>query len=290
MSTMWDEIRYKVLKSGSNLNLLIGINVLVFLALGIVNVLEMLLTAHSNIHDSISALLQLPAYWPALLTRFWTPFTYLFLHENILSLVFNMLWFYWIGQIFEEYLGSKKLLTVYFIGGIAGAILYILAYNTSPLFVSTKLTALAVGAPACVMAVIVATATLLPDYTIFLMFLGPVKLKWLVLVYVLIDLLSIIGPNSEREFAHLGAALVGFFYIRQLQKGNDWGKAIVSVFAPKPIMKVAVKNQNGQSAQNKKPRQEEIDRILDKISQSGYESLSKPEKEILFRASADDKS
>ncbi len=142
-----------------------------------------------------------------------------------------------------------------------------------------------VGASASVMAIIIATATLLPDYTISMMFIGPVKLKWIAIFYVLLDFLLIAGPNGGGEIAHLGGALFGFIYIKQLKRGHDWIGAINNIFKPKSNLKVAVKNSDRNS--NSKPRQDEIDRILDKISQTGYESLNKQEKEVLFRASKD---
>ena len=284
---MWEEIRYKVLHSGSKLNLLIGINVAVFLVIGLIGVFESLSTANNVVEQVLYNYLVVPSYIPTLLTRFWTPFTYMFMHDGILQFVFNMLWFYWMGQIFEEYLGTKKVLAVYLLGGLLGAFFFVLGYNVFPLFAEAKMHATAIGAPACVMAVIVGTATLLPDYTIFMMFLGPVKLKWIAIVYVILDLLFLRGPGAGEAFAHIGGALMGFIYIKQLQKGNDMGASIGRLFKPKPHLTVASKNLKNTST---KPRQDEIDRILDKISNSGYESLSKQEKETLFRASADDKS
>jgi hypothetical protein len=117
------------------------------------------------------------------------------------------------------------------------------------------------------------------------MFIGPVKLKWIAIFYILIDFLSIAGPNAGGEFSHLGGALFGFIYIKQLQRGHDWIGAINGIFKSGSKLKVASKNSERNS--NSKPRQEEIDRILDKISQTGYGSLNKQEKEILFRASKD---
>ncbi|MGZ3874558.1 MAG: rhomboid family intramembrane serine protease, partial [Mucilaginibacter sp.] len=166
-------------------------------------------------------------------------------------------------------------------GGLAGAFLFILCYNTVP-FLSGDSAPL-VGASAGVMAIIIATATLLPDYTISLIFIGPVKLKWIALFFIVIDFFGIVGPNAGGELAHLGGALMGFVYIRQLQRGNDWIAGITRIFKPKSKLKVVSKNSSGRSSE--RPRQEEIDLILDKISQSGYDSLTRQEKEILFRAS-----
>ena len=116
-----------------------------------------------------------------------------------------------------------------------------------------------------------------------MMFIGAVRLKWIALVYVILDILFLIGPNSGNILAHLGGALLGFVYIRQLQRGNDWGAAIAKIFKRRSKLKIVAKN--SAKITNGKPRQDEIDRILDKISQTGYDSLSKQEKEILFRAS-----
>jgi membrane associated rhomboid family serine protease len=286
MSTIWEEIRFKVIHSGSRLNMLIGINVAVFLVLGLLAIIEMLTTRQAALYTTITSYLVLPSSLPALLPRFWTPISYMFLNSGILGFIFNMLWFFWIGQIFEEYLGAKKLLTLYILGGLVGAAVYILACAVFPLF--HGIATVATGSAACVMAIIVGTATLLPDYSIFMMFFGEVKLKWIGLVYVLLDVFAIVGPGSAVVFTHLGAALIGFIYIKQLRGGPDWGSTIGKIFAPKSKLKVVSKN----TAKNmvSKPQQDEIDNILDKISKSGYDSLSKQEKETLFRASKDDRS
>lgn len=284
MNSLWKDIRYKMLHSGSKLGLLIGINVLVFLLINIPAEFEKLFGGASRIEFYSNEYLAMPASLPKLLSRFWTPLTYMFMHAGVFHILFNMLWLYWLGRIFEEYLGNKRTITVYLLGGIGGALLFVLSYNLFPLFSQTNaINSTIVGASASVMAIVVATATLLPDYEIFLMFLGPVKLKWLVLFYVVIDFLGIAGPNAGGEIAHLGGVFFGYIYIKQLRRGNDWSSSINKLFAPKAKIKIV----HGGNAAGKPllPREDEIDRILDKISQSGYDSLSKQEKETLFRAS-----
>ncbi|MDR6942184.1 rhomboid family intramembrane serine protease [Mucilaginibacter pocheonensis] len=288
MSTLWQNIHYKMLRSGNKLNLLIGINVAVFLVINVSAILEQLLFTgfgNSAILFNTNEYLLLPANPAKLLTHFWTPLTYMFMHAGILHILFNMLWLYWMGQIFEEYLGNKRTIGLYIMGGLAGALFYLLCLNFLPAFTHTNaaLNSTIVGASASVMAIVVATATLLPNYTISLILFGPVKLKWLVLVILVIDFLGVVGPNAGGEIAHLGGALLGFVYIKQLQRGHDWIGGINNIFKSRPKLKVVTKNTGKNSPEY--PRQEEIDRILDKISQSGYESLSKQEKEILFRAS-----
>jgi membrane associated rhomboid family serine protease len=287
MSTLWQNISSKMLRSGSKLYLLIGINVIVFLAINIPAVIEWLFTGSTQVISYYSnEYLAIPAYLPKLLVRFWTPLTYMFMHDGIFHIVFNMLWLYWLGQIFEEYTGYKRTLGLYLMGGFVGALFYILSYNFFPVFAPVLSVSTAVGASASVMAVIVATATLLPDYTIPLFIIGPVKLKWLAIAYIIFDFLSIAGPNAGGEIAHLGGALIGFVYIKRLQKGHDWISSITNLFKAGPRlsnMKVVARN-NAKKGPSR-PRQEDVDQILDKISKSGYESLNKEEKEILFRAS-----
>jgi membrane associated rhomboid family serine protease len=229
--------------------------------------------------------LALPAYLPKLLTRFWTPITYQFMHAGILHILFNMLWLFWMGQIFEEFLGRKRTIGLYLLGGLFGAAFFVISYNVFPFFTAgnAALSGSVVGASASVMAIVVGAATIVPNYTISLMFIGPVKLKWLVLVYVAIDFLGVTGPNAGGQIAHLGGAFFGFMYVKQIQKGNDWVASIAGLFKKRSKLKVVANNKNKDAVS--KPRQEDIDHILDKISKSGYENLTKQEKEILFRAS-----
>jgi membrane associated rhomboid family serine protease len=285
MSTLWQNIQYKVLRSGSKLNLLIGINIIVFLLVNITDTIAKYLFNTNIISFFSDEYLSLPAYLPKLLTHFWTPVTYMFMHAGIFHILFNMLWFYWFGMIFEEYLGKKRTVGLYLMGGLAGALLFVFSYNIFPFFTHINAAAVTtlVGASASVMAIIVATATLLPDYTISLILIGPVKLKWLALFFVIMDFLGITGLNAGGELSHLGGALLGFVYIKQLQKGNDWIGVISKLFKPRSKLKVVANNLSRKTSAF--PRQEEIDLILDKISRSGYDSLSKQEKEILFRAS-----
>lgn len=281
MSTLWQNLQYKMLRSGSKLNLLIGINVLVFLLINVTDTLGKFFFKTGIIEYYSDAYLLLPSNLHTLLTHFWTPITYMFMHAGIFHILFNMLGLYWFGQIFEEYLGKKRTVGLYLMGGLAGAFLFVLCYNTIPLFAGAS--APLVGASASVMAIIIGTATLLPDYTISLILIGPVKLKWIALFIIVIDFFGIVGPNAGGEIAHLGGSLIGFVYIKQLQKGNDWIAGITNIFKSKSKLKIVSKNSSGKAGG--KPRQEEIDLILDKISQSGYDSLNKQEKEILFRAS-----
>jgi membrane associated rhomboid family serine protease len=279
---------------------LIVINVVVFLSLGVLYVFSKIggLDAVFNvIYDQFTIPPQLGSY----LSRPWTLFTYSFAHSltDIFHILFNMLALYWFGKLFVEYLGSDKLVALYVLGGLAGGVLYLIMFNTIPYFVEASNFNGMVGASAAVYAIMVATAVLLPDYTFYLLFLGPVKIKYIVFFYIVISFLGSVGPNAGGNIAHLGGALMGFVYMKQLQAGVNWGGWITitldwikELVQPRPKVKVSYRKEetNGsrkpaKTSAKSKISQEEIDAILDKISDGGYESLSKEEKEKLFNAS-----
>lgn len=276
-----NELWYKMVQSGSRLNLFIGINAIVFVLIGLLNVVEFLFMRESPLAGLITSYLSVPAYLPALAGKFWTPFTYMFVHAGLFHFFFNMLWLYWLGQIFEDFLNTRQFTFTYIAGGLAGAFLFVLFFNIFPAFSQTIQYSLPlVGSSASVMAIVVATATLLPDYAIRLLFFGNVKLKFLAIVYIILDIIGIAGFNAGGSIAHLGGALLGFVFIKQLQSGNDWSKLL----SRRKKLKV-IRNNVHSKNHNNIPDQEVIDNILDKISKSGYDSLTKKEKEQLFKAS-----
>ncbi len=268
---------------------LIVINVVIFLAMSVIGVFQFFLQTEFGILPFIQQYFSFPSSAESFIYRPWSIITYMFLHNGIFHILFNMLWLYWMGRILMEHLGVNRVLGVYFLGGVFGALLYMAAYNLFPVYKSVVDASTVVGASAGVMAVVAATATLLPDYTIRLLLFGDVKLKWLAIIIVIIDFISIQGSNSGGSIAHLGGAFFGFLFIKQLQKGTDLSGYIGwmnNLFKPKQPLKVSYRNpENKTSSHNQKT----IDGILDKISASGYDSLSKEEKEILFKASKDDK-
>ena len=239
-----------------------------------------------DIESLISNYLAVPTSLPKLLVRFWTPVSYMFLHFDFWHIFINMLWLYWFGRIFLEFLSSRKLLTVYFWGGIFGALSFILSYNIFPVFESILPTAYALGASASVMAVVMAASFHVPRYTINLFLFGRIRLIWIALVFLVIDLLLIPHGNAGGHIAHLGGALFGFLYAMNL-KIKVFHR--FKLFKPmkKKAKKTATYNYTNDELYNiqKKREQEEIDRILDKISKHGYDLLSKKEKEMLFKKS-----
>lgn len=283
---------------------LIYLNVVVFLGLGILFVIAKF-SSFPPLFTEVYKQFTLPSELLDLAKRPWTLLTYGFAHHysynpakiDILHILFNMLGLYWFGRVFIEYLGSDKLVAVYVLGVLAGGILYLLLYNTIPVFMESRATL--VGASAAVFAIMTAVAVLIPDYTFYLLFLGPVKVKYIAAFYIVMSLLFSAIENAGGNFAHLGGAFIGFVYIRQLQAGSNWGGWITatidwvkSLFREKRKVKVTYRNQppydnarRSSGAKGSSISQAEIDAILDKINAGGYESLSKDEKEKLFNAS-----
>jgi len=237
-------------------------------------------------------------------TRIWTIITYMFVHDGFFHILFNMLWLYWFGKLIQEFLGSDKVIAIYVLGGLVGVAAFVIGYNAIPMFEGIVSEATIVGASAGVTATVIAAAVFMPNYTMYLMLIGPVKIKYIALVSVFLILMGTRGnTNVGGEFAHLGGAILGWFYITQLKKGNDIGGWVLksigffkALFSPQPKIRVThrseKKTQTRRSTQSRKTAntsgatsQEEIDEILDKISQKGYESLSKEEKQKLFNAS-----
>jgi len=277
---------------------LILINVVVFVALVLVRVIF----SWSGLNELLESILKqfsLPSTFSDFLTRPWTLITYFFTHDlrGIFHILFNMLALYWFGQVLVSYLGSDKVIAVYVLGGLAGGIVYLMVYNlipNPPDFLSGR--AELVGASASVFAIMVATATLLPDYTFYLLFFGSVKIKWIAAVYIFLSVMGSVGQNAGGEIAHLGGALIGYVYIKQIKIGVNWGGWVTGVlywiqglFKPSPKVKVSYRKEENtkrpRSASGSGISQQEIDAILDKISDGGYESLTKEEREKLFKAS-----
>ncbi len=207
-----------------------------------------------------------------------------------------MLFLYWFGKLVEEYLGNRRLINLYILGGLFGGILYLIMYNLIPYYQLRQPVYGLIGASGAVYAVVVGAATLMPNYTFFLLLLGPVRIKYIAAFFVVSSFIGTIGANGGGNLAHLAGALVGFIFITQLKKGNDLGKPLTAIAEwikdiakPKPKIKVThrttVRNGSVTSSSYGVPNQDEIDAILDKISRSGYESLTKEEKQKLFRAS-----
>ncbi|MDA3930280.1 MAG: rhomboid family intramembrane serine protease [Prolixibacteraceae bacterium] len=292
---IWGEIK-QTFKQGSTITRLIYVNLAVFLTLRIVLVVFTLF----KLDVPLLEWLALPSDLATLASRPWTLITYMFLHYNFIHILFNMLWLYWFGKIFMMYFDERKLLGTYVLGGLSGGVLYIIAYNVLPAFSDIAEGGILLGASASIIAIVISSAIHAPNLTVNLFLLssifGPIKIIWIAAASLLIYFIGITGTNAGGNIAQLGGALWGFIYISQLKKGkditakfNDFLFNFDAFFKRKGKMKVTYRRENVQRMSdreyNKRKRsdKENINVILDKIAKSGYDSLSKSEKEVLFK-------
>lgn len=289
---IWEDIK-KTFRDGSNLTKLIYINIAVFILITLTAVIGFLLN-NPDISDKALNLFSVPSSLKALLLRPWTLFTYMFVHKEIWHILFNMLWLYWFGRIFLEYLDQKKLVAVYLLGGMSGALVYILSFNIFPAFAGVVSESVAIGASASVMAIVIAIAAYVPDYTVNLFLFGRIKIKYMALAIFVLTSIMDFSINSGGKLAHIGGAFFGYFYTLNLRQGREMGKGLnkildflVTAFKPRKKLKVTHKKAADEYEYNKTrvEHQAHINKILDKISKGGYDSLTKEEKETLFKES-----
>lgn len=289
-------------KTGNILNQLIVINVVVFVLFGVVGVFMELSGAGAQ-YSTVFNYLALPSSVSSLISQPLSILTYMFMHAGVFHILFNMLFLYWFGKIITGYLGQHKLLGLYVWGGIGGGLLYILIYNVLPFYEPLVAESSLVGASGAVMAVVVGAATFQPNFSVQMFLIGSVKLKYIAAFYLLMSFFRVTGSNAGGEIAHLGGALMGYIVVSQLQQGKDWSKPVISIinsikglFDKKAKMNVSYKNKEKKKTPKTKSKpvsstantvtpQHEIDEILDKISDKGYDALSKEEKQKLFNAS-----
>lgn len=286
-----DEIKASF-KTGSTLTRLIYVNLGVFLLIQISMIFLHLFNSGEVLYEAINWL-GVPWDLHTLITRPWTIITYMFVHENFLHILFNLLWLYWFGKIFLSYLSERQLLSVYILGGIAGALLYIISYNIFPGLYQQNPAAIAIGASAAIMAIVIAIGTLVPDYKIYIVFLGPVKIIYVALAGFILSSLLDFSVNTGGKIAHIGGAAFGYLFTIRYKNGKDFTMGfsrfidkILYMFRPRNNMRVTHKRtvtDDLEYNRMKMEKQKEIDRILDKISKKGYDSLTAEEKETLFK-------
>ena len=255
-------------------------------------------------------LLEMPSNPVKFLHQPWSVISYMFLHYDVMHILFNMLWLYWFGAMFHQIFGTRRFVGLYFLGGIGGALLYMLAYNVLPLFSSTE--GLLLGASASVLAIVAATAVRQPDYKVGLLFFGQISLKWIAIVTIFIDVISIGSSNAGGHIAHLGGALTGAAFALADRRGTDitawFNRAIdliVNLTRRRPRVKVGnfhnspftrtkqqprtdkqqYERDNGRRNSMTPAEEAEMDEILKKIKLSGYASLTAEEKRRLFEVS-----
>jgi membrane associated rhomboid family serine protease len=289
-------------RHGTALTRLLYINIAVFLVIKIIEMIGVLAAKPAMVDDIVS-FLAVPASFDALARKPWTPVTYMFTHQAFMHILFNMLWLYWFGKIFLSYLDQRKFVSLYLMGGLAGALLYIAVFNIFPAFAGTVHVSIALGASASVMALVVGTAAYLPDMEVLLFLFGRIKLKYLALITFLITSVFDFSVNTGGKIAHIGGALMGLAWGYSIRHGSDIGAWLnriidffVTIFRPGKRLKVTYRKPKNsfdtghaktdfEYNEIKAEKQKAIDHILDKISKGGYDSLTREEKEILFSES-----
>lgn len=263
---------------------------LIFWNVGIALVLFFLGAFAHDFFNAIIGWLSLSSDASEFLFKPWTFLTYAFIHANFWHLLFNMIVLNFSGRLFLTYFTQKQFFGLYLLGSIFAGVVFVVSY-----FILKDVSIL-VGASGAIMAVLIAAATYSPLSEIRLLLIGNVKLWHIAIVLLVLDLIQVPMSNTGGHLAHLGGALFGFVYIKLLQNGTDLSKPVsnvidyfVTLFRPRkaaPFKKIH-KNVNPQPKAQPKPQkdftQQQIDDILDKISKSGYESLTKEEKEFLFK-------
>ena len=301
-NSMWQDVKSEF-RIGNMITRLIIVNVVVFIIVNLVRLgitistgFQQYLPGEETPFDKFISWLALSSDLIENLFRPWVLISYMFLHIDFIHILFNMLFLYWFGKIVGDLIGDKKILPIYILGGLAGAAMYLIFSQFVPMG------GMCLGASAGVMAIVLAAGFLAPDYILRLLFLGEVKLKYIVMVLLFLDVIGIGSmSNTGGHLTHLGGAAMGWFFIYSLRNGRDIGAPInrlvdsirdyfskgkMTVAYKNPSKKAIFKNQKpGQDSIEPSSHQEHLDAILDKIKRSGYESLSKEEKEFLFKAS-----
>lgn len=286
-----DDIKQEF-RTKSNYTRLIYINLIVFVVVRLLLLIGDFFMQGSYGTDILNKLM-LHADFKKLLTQPWSVFTYMFVHLSFWHIVFNLLVLYWFGRIFEDLVSSARLIPVFILGGLVGGVVFLFSSNFLPVLNTVLGKSTLIGASAGIAAIIVSTATLAPNYGIHLLFVGRVEIKWIAIVLIGMDILFLSEGNTGGRLAHLGGALAGYLYVVQLRRGLDiadffiliWSK-LTSVFKRNEKKLRVVKKPTAAASKPKKvvdaDHQEKLDAILDKISRSGYDSLTTDEKAFLF--------
>ena len=275
MKIFFDKIS-REFKLSSNLNKIIYLNIIFFVIIKVCSSIFFLFEINTN---EFFNKLYLPAEINLIKLQPWSIFSFMFIHLNFVHLIFNMLWLYFIGNIFLQWLDEKQLIFIYLLGGISGGLFFVLCYNYIPLLQKNIENTLALGASASIFAIMMAITIYKPDHKIQIPLIQKIKLKNITVFLTIYYIVSLSGGNTGGYLAHIGGGIFSFIYMKQL----DTSKIFKSIF--KNSSKFNEKDSDYIYNQKQNKKNKEIDIILEKISKSGYKSLNKKEKEILFKSS-----
>ena len=277
---------------------LVWINIAVFVLLRITAIVCMF-AGTPGFLEEVMRQVQLPSHLSTLATRPWTVITYMFSQYDVLHILFNLLWFYWFGTLFRMVSTPRQMLALYIYGGLGGAVMFLLAYNLIPTFAYTH--GWLIGSSASVIAIVTATAILMPDFRMHLLFIGSVSLKWIAIATIGLVLIGVTGSNAGGEFAHIGGVIVGAWYGLMMKRGQDITRPLNRLFdmfvngwhsitsirlrhkTPESSYKYQSSSASSPSIDDDDRAQ--LDEILDKIKKSGYAALTPEERKRLFDVS-----
>ncbi|MBC7901780.1 MAG: rhomboid family intramembrane serine protease [Gemmatimonadaceae bacterium] len=291
-------------EDNNSLVMLFAINSLVFVVLKFTKVVYQMTELPTDaFYRNIFNWFVLPAEIGKLSGRPWTLLSYMFTHDNLMHILPNMLWLWAFGYVLQDLTGNKKLIPVYIYGGLVGAVVYITAYYLIPRLQPGLETASFLGANASVMAIAIATTTVSPDYRLFPMINGGIPLWIMTTAFVIVDIATIDNQDPALYLAHIAGGGLGFLFIYQMRKGNDWSiwmnnffDWVNNLFNPnKKEIERRAKDEffykvHGANPYKRIPNvtEKRINEILDKINENGYHFLTDEEKDILRRASTDE--
>ena len=308
MSDFFNKVKHDAFK-GDYLTRLLYLNIAVFLLYSLTNAFTSLFTGDFNLIPNLAnKILALPSDPVKVIFRPWTLLTYMFTHFRLGHIFFNMIVLYFSGKMLMEYLGEKRMLALYIYGGLGGGLLYIVMYALSPVLSSGSM----VGASAGTTAILVAGALYMPNMPVRLWGIFEVKYWMLATGLVILDLLNMTGSNAGGHIAHLGGAVVAFFFIRSMRQGNEWNVYLFQIiemvrgmlyrtpsnrkkgfsfgkssYVKYEDVKDGRQKDKGKTTAATTADEEQLNAILDKIKDKGYDSLSKDEKAFLFKISKD---
>ena len=267
-------------KTGTIIEKFIYLNIAIFLLTLLITVFQGLYKGEKNF---LVAWFSLDNNLDAFLTKPWSIISYGFLHADFIHLIFNMITLYFIGNLFIQYFTEKQALTFYILGTLFGGFLYVISQNYFPLFEGRNTTL--VGASAGISAIFIGIATYIPQYQIKIRFIGFVKFWHLAAIWLAFDVVGLIGTNAGGSFSHLGGSLFGYLYVQQASNKKTNISTLFSSFFKRKEKPLKTVHKSAKRKQNivKNSSQKQIDVILDKISKSGYDTLTKTEKEFLFK-------